>query len=303
MRSRATRSASISESASMNSPRFGVETCSTEASKESCLNSALTCSAAKRNEREKWFPLSKSSARGFPVTPTTSARPPPLVGFEPASPVSIADGPTTTSGLVIFFTTLSASCKKSANLNSASGCLNSAASLGEPWSRSEKYRNPPTVRITALFASAKPPCRISARWLRMACLNPTCISSYWDIPSALTARQKLCAPPTPPSPVSESSEPLAEGTPSSSAVTPCTTSVAGSFILNPCPKEKLQNFKSSSPWLGPCCSSLLCSCWTCSGDMCVYCCLHASRGNPRCAKSECNDARPASLHVCNRVAT
>mmetsp|Transcript_9422 Transcript_9422/g.40010 ORF Transcript_9422/g.40010 Transcript_9422/m.40010 type:complete len:252 (-) Transcript_9422:679-1434(-) len=140
----------------------------------------------------------------------------------------------------------------------------------------------------------------------MACRKPTCISSYWDMPSALTARQNAPAPPPPfvasaPSFAPPSFEPSA--TPSSSAVTPCTTSDATSRILNPCEKEKDQNLRSSSPCDGACCSSFSCRRVTCSGDMCVNCCLHASRGSPRCASRECSEALPCSRHVCRRVAT
>ena len=126
-------------------------------------------------------------------------------------------------------------------------------------------------------------------------------SATWTARSPLAKTRRRPRAPSPASSAS-SSAPVAEGRPSSSAVTPCTTSAATSLILNPCEYEKDQNFKSSSPWLGPCSSSLSASCFRCSGLMCVYRCLHASR-MPRCASNECSDARPTPRHVCIRVAT
>ena len=237
------------------------------------------CSAALRNECAKWFPPAVSSLTGLPVTPTTMAMP-----FSAST-----HGPTTTSGRSIFFTVLSASCRNSASLRSESGCLKYGRSAGDPWSRSEKYRNPPTVRITALFASASPPCRMSARCARIACPRPADISSDRVMPSALTARQNAAPPPPPPSPSSpsaSSSAPVVDGSPSSSAVTPCTTSDAASFTLKPCENEKDQNLRSVRPWLEPCSSSFSPSIFTCSGLMCEYCCLQTSSGRPMWVRSE-----------------
>ena len=49
-----------------------------------------------------------------------------------ATPFVVLVGPTTTSGRSIFLVPRSASCRNSASRASESGCLNSAASAGDP---------------------------------------------------------------------------------------------------------------------------------------------------------------------------